>query len=1211
MCIAGAHRSGTSMLTRLLHSSGLELGPESELMPAQADNPDGFWENLRFVALNDEVLNELGGAWDLPPPATEDFEDPRIDPLRVKARLLIAEFDPVKTWGWKDPRNSLTVPFWRKLLPHWKVVVMVRNPLEVAYSMRGRNGTSYSFGLRLWEIYNRRLIESTNASERLVSHYDSFFDNPKAELERIARFIGLPASTTNDAAALVARKRRHTHFTTEQLLDARVSTEIVELYQKLRREANRAPDESALRRPTNGSPDKGSPEAHATHTKPLPKDLLPGAISRLNVSIPNSEPIRQELAQLRGEKISSQSEIERLHDELRWKTEELKRREGTITELEKDALRQKQARTTLQDQLQESAAAMARLDDQVRNLETEMQRQESFTAEMQQQQRSLEAEMQQIRDRFVQTNQLLHGKSISLAENEERLVELTTNLRRQLQATKKLSRLLDDLDAAAARLRSSRRWKMANPIGALKAALYPKRRLLGYGHLEKIVSAYSKWRSIHPEVDEIDDAIQALNPRANSPSLASAQAGPSANGEPARPFEPPAPTEPIEFAVHDKVDTSIIIPVFNQLPFTLACLASLQRHAGAERFEIIVVDDGSTDGTAETIKEIPGINYLANEKNSGFIASCNHGAERARGSFLLFLNNDVEVTPGWLTALRETFDSEPRAGLVGSKLVFPDGRLQEAGGIIWSDGSGWNRGKFDDPKKPEYNYLRETDYCSGASIMIRKKLFEQTGGFDVRFAPAYYEDVDLAFKLRRDGYKVLYQPLSEVIHFEGATGGSDLAQGAKRYQEINRATFVETWADVLAEKPHNGDVLSLEKLAPEMQHILVIDHHLPLTDRDAGSLRMFNILDILRRIGHRVTFVPDNLADIPPYTDNLQKRGIEVIYHPYIKSIREYLEKDGSKFDSILLSRCDFAKKHIADVRRFAPQSRLIFDTVDLHFLRQQREAALTQDPALRQEADEKQKEEYALIDKADETWVVSNFEQELLRAERPDKSIEIVSIIVDAPGSSTPFSLRHDFLFIGGFQHTPNVDAVLYFANEIYPRVADRLPKARFYVIGDKAPPSVVALASERIIVTGLQPDVRPYFDSVKLSIAPLRFGAGVKGKINQSMGLGLPVVATSVAVEGMSLTNGEDILIADTPQAFADALIEVYQSERLWERISDNGLATTRALYSTEAAKRQLSHLFSDAHLDSFSGTRMRTNGVAAISRSSDDASSNGTAN
>jgi len=279
-----------------------------------------------------------------------------------------------------------------------------------------------------------------------------------------------------------------------------------------------------------------------------------------------------------------------------------------------------------------------------------------------------------------------------------------------------------------------------------------------------------------------------------------------------------------------------------------------------------------------------------------------------------------------------------------------------------------------------------------------------------------------------------------------------------------------------------------------------------------------------------------------------------------------------------VLSRCDFARKHITDVRMFAPQSRIIFDTVDLHFLREDREARLTGDPEVRRKAQEKQRLEHGLIDQSDETWVVSCVEQQLLQEKRPDKSIQVVSNIVEIPGSSTPFALRRDWLFIGGFQHTPNIDAVLFFLKEIHPLVSERLRGAKFYIIGDKPPPEVVALATETIIVAGLQTDVRSFFDSVKLSVAPLRFGAGVKGKINQSMAFGVPVVATSLAVEGMGLQNGEDILVADEPENFARAMVELYESEDLWNRISENGIKKTRALYSTDTARKKLELLFSD---------------------------------
>jgi GT2 family glycosyltransferase/glycosyltransferase involved in cell wall biosynthesis len=1171
ICIAGAHRSGTSMLTRLLHRSGLDLGLESDLMPAASDNPDGFWENLRFVQLNDEILNAVGAAWDLPPWPDESFDHAGLQPMRAKAELLIERFSDKPVWGWKDPRNCLTLPFWRSLLPGLKTIIIIRNPLEVAYSMHKRNGTSYALGLRLWEIYNRRLLAETSPDERVVAHYQAFFEEPEAELRKMATFAGLDSKEIAAAAALVAVNQRHTAFTIEQMIDAGVSEAIVALYRSL------------IDRTTQGS--KGRKKNKRTSA--VESDQLSGTESKLNTSVPNSEDVRRELAARRGDEAQHREEvtrlqrtIERLREELAAKSvraaAEINRRDGRIEELQKAYAHIDQM---LQGEQVERNRLLAEMERTRREFwEKEKHAQAQLEGALQQAARGAE-ELKNARERFAQTNQLLQKLSIRLTDFESRNASLTERLRKQLLEMKRLLRVLDQIDDAAILLRRSRRWKLANPMTALLAAMTGK-TLPGFGHLDKNVERYRAWRANHPEMASLAEEIQALRPREIFPPFPTSEAESAAKPESAPALKPPPPTTPVSFAKHDQVEVSIVVPAYNQVDFTHACLTAVQRHSGEIPYEVIVVDDASTDATSEVIGKIPGIVYLHTETNSGFIASCNRGAAAARGNYLIFLNNDTSVTAGWLAALRETFEFDPDAGLVGSKLVYPDGRLQEAGGIIWRDGSGWNRGKFQDPAKPEYNYLREVDYCSAASVMIPKSLFDRLGGFDRKYAPAYYEDTDLAFKVKQSGRKVLYQPLSVVLHHEGITSGTDTSSGTKQYQEVNRATFATAWRAVLADKPENGDLVSYESAKPGKKRILIIDHHLPMPDRDSGSLRMFQILSILYRLGHHVTFLPDNLADIPPYADELRKRGIEVVHYPHTKTVRDYLQREGAAFDVVILSRCDFARKHIAHVRQYAPQSRVIFDTVDLHFLREGRHAEMTGDPEIKRKAGEKQQIEYDLIDQADETWVVSPVERDLLRSSHPDVSISVLSNIVELPGSATPFSDRRDILFIGSFQHPPNTDAVLFFAKEIFPMVQARLPEVKFYIVGDKASPEVVSLATEDVIITGYQPDVAVFFNAIKLSVAPLRYGAGVKGKINQSMGFGVPVVATTIAAEGMSLTDGKDIMIADQPGEFAEKLIELYQSEELWQRISRNALLKTNELFSCEAARRQLEQLLNDDH-------------------------------
>jgi GT2 family glycosyltransferase len=622
---------------------------------------------------------------------------------------------------------------------------------------------------------------------------------------------------------------------------------------------------------------------------------------------------------------------------------------------------------------------------------------------------------------------------------------------------------------------------------------------------------------------------------------------------------------------------SVIVPVFNHFPHTLACLRAIAEHPPAIAFEVIVVDDGSSDETIESLPQINGVRYHRRVQNGGFIAACNDGAAQARGEILCFLNNDTVPQPGWLDALVATLDDDRDVGLVGAQLLYPDGRLQEAGGVVFADGSGWNYGRFESADDPRFSYARDADYLSGAAIAIPRALFEQVGGFDTLYAPAYYEDTDLAFAVRAAGRRVRYQPAARVVHDEGTTAGNDPGSGIKVFQSRNRERFAAHRREALTAQLPAGTVPSPALLHRRQRQILVIDALTPQPDHDSGSVRLVNLMQQLSEEGAHVVFLPANRAHAGQYTRQLQQLGIETWYAPYAQRAPAWLRTHGHRFDVVLLCRHYVASEFLQLLRQHAPQARIVFDTVDLHYLREQRAAELTGDNVLQRAAVRTRAAELAVIAASDITLVVSEVERALLALDAPLAKVEILSNLHRIAGPGLPYGERRDLVFVGGFRHPPNTDAVLWFAREVFPHVRARLPGVQFHCVGSDPPDAILALASEDAIhINGHVPDLAPYMHGGRIAVAPLRYGAGVKGKINLSMAHGQPVVATSCAVEGMHLLDGRDVLVADDAQQFADHVVRLYGDHSLWQQLAQGGLDNVARHFSLDSARDTIRGVF-----------------------------------
>jgi glycosyltransferase involved in cell wall biosynthesis len=628
----------------------------------------------------------------------------------------------------------------------------------------------------------------------------------------------------------------------------------------------------------------------------------------------------------------------------------------------------------------------------------------------------------------------------------------------------------------------------------------------------------------------------------------------------------PAPEAPL---------VSIIIPVEGNRGATIRCLDSVMANSRNVDYEVIIAACGCGKPLMNRLSSIPGLRISAFSSEKGAAENYNDAISLARGKYVHFLGGDTEVKTGWLMPLVDIFARFRDAGAVGSMVIDPLGSLIEAGGVVWRDGSRLAYGKDDDPGNPKFNYVKEVDYCSGSSLLVDRQIFGDVGGFSPEFAPASYGCIDLAFKIRAAGRKVYYQPASQVARREPVALSGDFAPAA------DGARFALHWKTVLkaGHQPRGIKLLRARERSQNRKLAVFFDGRVPLFDQDAGSRSTFQYIELFLNAGMSVKFIGNDFKVWKPYTGLLQQMGVEVLYGEwYSRNILQWLERYSADIDVIFSNRAKVTAKYIAMFRSL-DHARILFYGHDIASLRLRQRFKLTRDPAVQAEAEAEAEMEMKAWTSVDAIYYPSSEEIAYVRSKVPGANAKVIPLNICEPLAedySGTLAERRDLLFVGGFRHHPNEDAVLAFLDHCWPLLETRIPDCKFYIVGGHPPDSILARASNRILVTGWisDADLDALYRRVRLTIVPLRYGAGVKGKVVESVRHNVPLVLTPAAASGLAGIESCGVIasINPDPADFALAVARLFSDDAALSALSAACSPFLEARFSAAAARDAL---------------------------------------
>lgn len=623
-------------------------------------------------------------------------------------------------------------------------------------------------------------------------------------------------------------------------------------------------------------------------------------------------------------------------------------------------------------------------------------------------------------------------------------------------------------------------------------------------------------------------------------------------------------------------EVSIIVSARDHFDSTYHCIASLILAHNTHSYEVILVDDESSDETMHAETYFENITVIRNQNNLGYLMSNRLAAEKARGRYLCLLNNDTEVTAHWIDNALKVFSLYKDVGSVGCKLINRDGSLQEAGGLIWKGGIPWNYGNGQNASHPRYNYVRQADYLSAAALFVKREVWHEVGGFSQEYVPAYYEDTDLACKIREAGYRVFYCPSSVVIHFEGVSNGTDTSTGLKSYQETNASKFRARWHQSFRHHATEGTTPALEVDRWCGQRILVIDANTPRLHHDAGSYAAIQEMKLLLELGSKLVFLPLNMAHMGIHTERLQMLGIECLHYPFYVSIEQVLQQRGAEFDLVYITRYETVHSSIDSIRKYT-DAKVIFNNADLHFMRELREELNSENRDLSGPLATRDKELEA-INSVDMTLCYTETERAVIASHIFSESdVMRCPWVVQRNSNERSFEQRDGIVFLGGFRHRPNVDAIEYFCNDVMPHLVERLPDLVLYIYGSGMPDEFDKLASPNVNLVGYAENLSDVFSSARVFVCPLLTGAGLNGKIIDCIAHGLPSVVSPLTADGTGLVHRQSTMIAETTEEWADYICELYSNPFVWNQMAERASELTQSLYSGADGVRRMSTILS----------------------------------